>query len=140
MEQATDSLFPEDPAPPLLGIEVSDKSISCDILFQPAARSEIVDVNRSWGSVEGYLQMISVRDKYRFNLYEVLNDDRIGCVFDPDLLEEVKESLNHRIVVYGMIHTQGDIIKQVTVERIHRRPDSKDLPGFAEIRGIFASD
>lgn len=110
------------------------------MLFRSAARSGIVDVNKSWGSVEGYLQMITVRDKYRFNLYEVLSDDRIECVFDPDLLEEVKESLNHRIVVYGIIHKQGDIIKQVVVERIHRRPDSKDLPGFAEIRGIFADD
>ncbi len=121
-------------------VTVADKSISCDKLFRPAASRENVDLNKSWGSVEGYLQMVTVRDKHRFNLYEVLSDDRIECVFDPDLLEEVKESLNHRIVVYGTIHTRGDIIKQVTVERIHRRPDSKDLPGFAEIRGIFADD
>lgn len=121
-------------------VTVADKSISCDKLFRPAASREIVDLNKSWGSVEGYLQMVTVRDKHRFNLYEVLSDDRIECVFDPDLLEEVKESLNHRIVVYGVIHTRGDTIKQVAVERIHRRPDSKDLPGFSEIRGIFADD
>lgn len=121
-------------------VTVANKSISCDMIFKPAAESELVDVNKSWGSVEGYLQMVTVRDKHRFNLYEVLSDDRIECLFDPDLLDEVKESLNHRIVVYGMIHTRGDIIKQVAVERIHRRPASKDLPGFAEIRGIFADD
>lgn len=121
-------------------VTVADKSISCDKLFRPTARSELVDANKSWGSVEGYLQMITVRDKHRFNLYEVLSDDRIECVFDPDLLEEVRESLNHRIVVYGTVHSQGDTIKQVAVERIHRRPNSKDLPGFAEIRGIFAGD
>lgn len=121
-------------------VTIAKKSISCDIISQPAAESRVADVNKSWGSVEGYLQMVTVRDKHRFNLYEVLSDDRIECVFDPSILDDVKESLDHRIVVYGIIHTREDVIKQVTVERIHRRPDSKDLPGFAEIRGIFAED
>lgn len=121
-------------------VTVAENSISCDILFRPTAGIKVTDMKTSWGSVEGYLQMITVRDKHRFNLYEVLSDDRIECVFDPSILDDVKEALNHRIVVYGIIHTRGDIIKQVTVERIHRRPDSKDLPGFAEIRGIFAED
>lgn len=82
--------------------------------------------------------MISTRGTPSFSIYEVLADEKIECSFDIRLLESVKRSLDSRVVVYGEIYRKGNKIEYVKVEKIRRRPPSDKLPGFADIRGIFA--
>ena len=98
------------------------------------------EISVCWGSVEGYLQMISLRGAAKFNLYELLTDLRIECRFTEELLDEARTSLGHRVVVSGEIHKRGDDFQYVTVERIHRRPPSVGLPGFADIRALLADE
>lgn len=119
-------------------ISVRGRSISCGEAISSATKRFVDHRSASWGSVEGYLQMISLRGAAKFNLYELLTDLRIECRFEEDLLDEARTSLGHRVVVSGEIHKRGDDFHYVTVERIHRRPPSEGLPGFADIRGILA--
>ena len=114
------------------------RSVKCAHTLESVAK-HLVDIRTmSWGSVEGTIQMISTRGSPSFNLYEVLTDERIECHFRSNLIESVKESLENRVVVYGEIHKKGDEFEYVKVEKIHRRPPSDELPGFDDIRGIFA--
>ncbi|MYB44035.1 MAG: hypothetical protein F4X74_03740 [Acidimicrobiia bacterium] len=119
-------------------ISVRGRSISCGEAIWSATQRFVDHRSASWGSVEGYLQMISLRGAAKFNLYELLTDLRIECRFTEDLLDEARTSLGHRVVVSGQIHKRGDDFHYVTAERIHRRPPSEGLPGFADIRGILA--
>ena len=91
----------------------------------------------NWGQVEGTIEMISIRDRYIFNLYEILTDKKIVCEFEERLLTDVREALGRRVLVYGEICRDGKSVKQVNVAKIHLRPFEEDLPGFDDIRGIF---
>ena len=119
-------------------ISVHGRSISCGRAIWSATQKFVDHPSVSWGSVEGYLQMISLRGAAKFNLYELLTDLRIECRFAEDLLDEARASLGHRVVVSGEIHKRGDAFHYVAVERIHRRPPSEGLPRFADIRGLLA--
>ncbi len=119
-------------------ISVRGRSISCGKEIRSATHRFVDHRSASWGSVEGYLEMISLRGVAKFNLYELLTDLRIECRFADDLLDEARTSLGHRVVVSGEIHKRGDDFDYVSVERIHRRPPSESLPGFADIRGLLA--
>ena len=114
------------------------RSITCAHNLEAIARGLINLKTMSWGSAEGVIQMISVRGSPKFSLYEVLTDEKISCNIDKELIEDVKKSLGHRVVVYGEIHRKGDEFEYVKVEEIRRRPPSEELPGFDDIRGIFA--
>ena len=116
----------------------SGRSIKCSLTLDSTVNRLVELRTKSWGSVEGKIQMISLRGTYRFNIYEVLTDERIACNIDDNLLEEVKEALGNRVVVYGEIHKKGGEFEYVKVEKIHRRPPPDKLPGFADIYGIFA--
>lgn len=116
----------------------SGRSIKCSLTLDSTVNHLAELRTKSWGSVEGKIQMISLRGTYRFNIYEVLTDERIACNIDDNLLEEVKEALGDRVVVYGEIHKKGGEFEYVRVEKIHRRPPPDKLPRFADIYGIFA--
>lgn len=119
-------------------ISVSGRSISCGAALKSATATFVNHRTVSWGSVEGYLQMISLRKGAKFNIYELLTDQRIECRFGDDLLVDARDSLGGRVVVSGEIHKRGGDFHYVKVERIHRRPPSTGLPGFDDIRGLFA--
>lgn len=119
-------------------ISVRGRSISCGEEIRSTSQRFVNHRSASWGSVEGYLQMISLRGSAKFSLYELLTDRRIECRFTEDLLDEARMSLGHRVVVSGEIHKRGGDFHYVSVERIHRRPPSEDLPGFADLRGLLA--
>ena len=113
------------------------RSIECARNLEAIAKDLINLKTKGWGSVEGTVQMISTRGTPSFNIYEVLTDKRIGCLFDIRLLESVIRSLESRVVVYGEIYSKGAEIEYVKVDKIRRRLPSDKLPGFADIRGIF---
>ena len=114
------------------------RSVSCGAVFRSGTQRIVNRKTIIWGSVEGNLQMISLRGRSRFNLYEMLTDERVECTFGDDLLSVARESLGCRVVVSGEIHKRGGELEHVKVERLRRRPPSDQLPGFAEIRGLFA--
>ena len=120
-------------------VSSAGRSVSCSTAFRSSIQQISNHKTVSWGSVEGNLEMISIRGKLRFNLYELLSDEKIACMFGTGLLDVARKSFGHRVVVYGEIHKRGKAIEHVNVEKVRRRPSSDDLPGFADIRGIADS-
>ena len=114
------------------------RSVKCSLALNSVVNRLVELKTKSWGSVEGTIQMISTRGTPSFNIYEILTDKRISCSFDIRLLESIKRSLESRVVVYGEIYRKGDEIEYVKIEKIRRHLPSDKLPGFADIRGIFA--
>lgn len=114
------------------------RSVKCSLTLDSVVNRLVELRRKSWGSVEGTIQMISTRGAPSFNIYEILTDKKIRCSFDIRLLESIKRSLESRVVVYGEIYSKRDGVEYVKVEKIRRRLPSDKLPGFADIRGIFA--
>ncbi len=119
-------------------VSSGSRSVSFGVDFRSTVLGLVNRTTVSWGSVEGTLQMISLRGPSRFNLHEMLTDEKVECRFDADMLETARASLGYRVVVSGEIHKRGGKFEYVKVERLHARPPSDQLPGFAEIRGLFA--
>jgi hypothetical protein len=85
---------------------------------------------RSIGSVEGKLEAINLHHKPRVIVYHAITKKAVTCEFRPDeFIEEVKEYLGKRVVVFGTLHKNinGDTLR-VTMERLiltdHRRDSS----------------
>jgi hypothetical protein len=55
------------------------------------------------GSITGYLDLISTRNKNKFELRDPVSKRPVSCTFTDDQLEEIKGALKHRIVVRGMV-------------------------------------
>ena len=93
---------------------------------------------QSIGSVEGRLETISLHGKSRFILYHDLTRKAVTCKFDPTRwLDEMKESLGHRVRVYGIVYSniRGEPLR-VEIDRIRRLHSSAEIPTIEGMRGI----
>ena len=62
----------------------------------------------AWGSVDGELDVISVRTRPYFVIYEHASSNQIRCVFPDDWLATVKDLLGRRVVVEGNLRYRPD--------------------------------
>lgn len=88
------------------------------------------------GSVEGTLEMISVRRYSQFGIRHSLTDRSIKCRFDDEMLEKVKAALGKRVIAEGIVHynAQHEPVR-VDVEWIRTFDQESELPSIEDIGG-----
>jgi hypothetical protein len=113
------------------GLHIADKER--ETILSPRSAASITELirprRRSLGSIEGVLEMISVHKKPHFTLYSSVTKKAVSCNFvESEFLEQVKDSLGHRVTVSGNIHSnaKGEPLF-VNVEKIRHLRSLQEL-------------
>ena len=93
---------------------------------------------RDYGSIEGKLQVISVRKNLKFVVYDDLSDQPVKCYFKSGITEEVVSAFDKRVSVYGLImyKSQGEPYS-VRVEQLKVFKEQDELPTINDVLGIM---
>jgi len=80
-----------------------------------------------YGSVEGLLDLVSVRGSLHFSVEDHISGRRISCTIGRSLLQRAKDCLENRVVVEGLLHydKHGQPTSITDVTSIWPRPDPK---------------
>ena len=101
------------------------------------SRRQHREVATAWGSVDGRLDVISVRRRAYFVIYEHASSNQIRCTFPDDWMDTVKDYLGSRMIVEGNLRYRPDgsvsALSQPTA--IELVPDPKR--SLAELRGTL---
>lgn len=91
----------------------------------------------SVGSIVGSLDMITVHRGSEFRVWEEVEDRAVRCMFPDNMLEQVKDILGMRVMVYGELKAnyKGQTTS-VQVQGFERYTDEKDLPAIEEVSGL----
>jgi hypothetical protein len=93
---------------------------------------------QSFGTVEGVLKAIDVSRQPIFRVYNLLTNKSVKCYFKTNLLDNIKEYLEKRVSVSGIVTSREDGEKiGIKVESIDIFPEEKDLPSIEEMIGIL---
>ncbi|AFY69566.1 hypothetical protein Pse7367_1272 [Thalassoporum mexicanum PCC 7367] len=96
--------------------------------------------HKSYGAVEGILNVIDLRDKPIFKLSDRLTLETIDCYFDRQILGQATQALERRVYVYGLIYSREDGKRvKVEVEEIKIFPIENELPDVDQIVGLWRS-
>ncbi len=90
------------------------------------------------GTVEGMLETISVHGKLSGNLYDVLTEERITCIFTSDeQMQRAHGAFRGRVAVSGVIRYAGSGKPiSIRVEEVLGFPEQLKLPKFKDLEGI----
>ncbi|GAB6876784.1 hypothetical protein [Thermaerobacter litoralis] len=86
---------------------------------------------KDYGSVEGSLEMVSIRQAFRCNIYRDFDGRRVECHFKEDLLPIVKEALapGQRVIVAGNVaYDEDGEVKSIIADSIEILPKAEELP------------
>ena len=91
----------------------------------------------AWGSAEGRLDVISVRNRPYFVIFEHGNNNQIRCTFPDDWMDKVKDLLGSRVMVEGNLRYRpdGSVSALTQPTAIDLVPDPKR--SLAELRGAL---
>ncbi|MCD6218047.1 hypothetical protein J7L05_09340 [bacterium] len=99
---------------------------------------EILRAGQAYGSVEGWLHTISMREKPHFVLYEPVWDKAIRCWIDENKLSSMFKLFGKRIEVFGDIRYKKDGTPvSITVDNVIPFPEADDIPDFHSVIGIL---
>lgn len=131
-----------------LKVEIKTTGIET-LLSQQAniAVGHVLDAKYSdYGSLDGYMQVLSTRGKIKATLFDDLTDRPISCTFensDGAVLDELFRAMRskRRVEVSGLIsyRADGQPVK-ITVESFEVFPHQDTLPDIKDIIGIFRTD
>ena len=62
----------------------------------------------AWSSVEGQLDIVSVRQAPYFVIFEHLTGHRVRCTFTDAFLQQVKDGLGQRVMAEGLVRYRRD--------------------------------
>lgn len=104
----------------------------------PQTRARTRERYAAWSSIDGRLDVISVRRQPYFVIYEHGTDNRVRCSFPDDWLERVKNYLGLRVIAEGFVHyrTDGTPISLSNPTGIERIPDPEQ-PDITAYRGTM---
>ncbi len=116
------------PAPP----KVVDAQAA---LSAPRRRPEVMT---AWGSVDGELDVISVRRRAYFVIYEHGSNNQIRCTFPDEWLETVKDLLGYRVIAEGNLRyrTDGRVSTLTEPTAINPVPEPQ-RKSLTEFRGVI---
>lgn len=90
------------------------------------------------GSIVGNLDSITVHRGSEFRVWEELEERPVTCRFTSELLEEVKNALGRRVLVYGNIRSnfrgQPTVI---SVQGFEYYPEDSELPTIEQMSGLI---
>jgi hypothetical protein len=124
----------------ILTIQVGANSNKVNITQHLVANvDELIGAHyRSFGSVEGVLKAIDLSQRPLFRIYDLLTYKSVKCHFPPDLIDKIKDALDKRVSVYGLIRSREDGQKvSVEVEEMEVFPSEAELPSIKDIIGIL---
>lgn len=88
------------------------------------------------GSVEGTLEMISIRRFLKFGITHSVSGRMVNCRFTYSMLDQIKASLGKRIIASGIVHYNArhepvrvDVEWIRTLKARHELPSIEDLGG-----------
>ncbi len=91
---------------------------------------------KSFGSIEGTLEMICIHKPPRFNVYHSISLRAVRCNLRQEDIEKVKNSLGRRVIVSGLVsYNAKDEPKSVMVEELEVIPKEDELPTIEEFIG-----
>ena len=93
-----------------------------------------------YGSIEGRLEVVSIRQSPKFNLYDDLTDQAVVCHFKETRLPDVMAAFNRRVSVWGDIRYRKDGLPvNIQVEGFSVFGAENELPSINDIVGILGS-
>lgn len=91
------------------------------------------------GSVQGELEMVTLRSRRYFNVYNIITGKATKCYYPESLFERVREALGHEVTVRGILrsfaHEEGQEMTEITELQIIEEEGA--LPTPDDIRGIL---
>lgn len=91
---------------------------------------------KSYGAIEGTLEMISIHRYPRFNIYHNLLMRAVACTMPEGLMEKVKGSLGRRVVASGIVsYNAKDEPIGVKLEDLEIIPEEHELPSIEAFIG-----
>lgn len=91
---------------------------------------------KSFGSVEGTIEMISIHKPARFNVYHSISLHAVRCNLREEDIERVRDALGRRVVVSGLVsYNTKDEPKSIMVEELEVIPTEDELPTIDEFVG-----
>jgi hypothetical protein len=91
----------------------------------------------AWGSVEGYLQMVSLRSGPLCNIYDGLTDHRIECRYPSEMLNQIKEALGKRVLATGNLrHDRRGNVRSIRIRTLLTLPEDGETPSIQTTAGI----
>ncbi len=94
-----------------------------------------------FGTIEGRVQVVSDEGALHVFIGEHLTGRRVRCHFEEEMLPQFLACFRKRVEVKGRIKYRRDHKPiSISATKITEFPESKDLPSFREMRGIFRGD
>ena len=95
--------------------------------------------NTSYGSVEGIVDVLTLRKPPGIRLSEIATGDNVVCIITDDALRDEAESLyGKRVEVEGLVtYDDSGYPKKVEVETIEKLPGPGESPDPSRVVGIF---
>lgn len=94
------------------------------------------------GSIEGQLQMLSVRHRMHFAIWDDLHDREVRCYIPASneaLYDQAHAAMRQRVAVFGVVRlTEAGEPTSIQVKDIEVFPDPSELPTADEIYGILS--
>ncbi|MBI2165559.1 MAG: hypothetical protein HYU29_04050 [Chloroflexi bacterium] len=107
------------------------------LFIEPKERFRISpprEVYSAWSSIDGKLDVISVRRVPYFVIFEHVTEHRVRCLFPDDWLGIVKNYLGLRVIAEGFIHYRSDgvpttLTNPTSLERVPD-PEQADITTY----------
>ncbi len=91
----------------------------------------------SQGSIVGSLDSITVHKSREFRVWDEFTGRAVTCKFGEALLDQVKKSLKHRVIVYGTVKRNARSRPvYIMVSGIEPQLDESQLPTIEEMSGL----
>jgi len=112
------------------------KSTEFDVQIATTTSQLMGSSYKSYGSVEGTVEMISIHRPPRFNVYHSITFHAVRCNLRQEDIEKVRDNLGRRVVVSGLVsYNAKDEPKNVMVEELEVIPKEEELPTIDEFIG-----
>ena len=89
----------------------------------------------AWGSVDGQLDVISVRTHAYFVIYEHASSNQVRCTFPDEWMETVKDLLGYRVFVEGNLRYRPDGSVSTLAQPTAIRQVPEPQRSLADLRG-----
>lgn len=90
------------------------------------------------GSVEGELEMVTLRGRRYFNVYSLLTGKATRCYFDVEQIPTIKDALGKVVIVAGLIRSlPHDESQEMTNLSKIELVETEGLPTPSDVRGIM---
>ena len=94
---------------------------------------------KDYGTVEGYLRVLSVQGGTFIAVVDPLNDRAVRCWVSDELFDKAYKAFRKRVSVTGLIHYRKDgQPNSIEVDDLSVFPERSELPTAEEVHGILS--